>query len=92
MEDEKQDNITFNELINLYREEQLKTVKISTYRRNYFACNTLMGILGTDTLVSKLNAGYIRKQMLATGKEPGTLNEHLTRLKALLRWDSGTTM
>lgn len=86
LEDEKQDNITFNELINLYREEQLKTVKISTYRRNYFACNTLMGILGTDTLVSKLNAGYIRKQMLATGKEPGTLNEHLTRLKALLRW------
>lgn len=84
--DKQQDNISFSDLVNLYRQEQLKTVKTSTYKRNYFACNTLMDILGPDTLVSKLNAGYIRKRMLATGKEPGTLNEHLTRLKALLRW------
>ena len=80
------DDISLSDLVELYRQEQLKTVKMSTYKRNYFACNTLMDILGHDTIVSKLNAGYIRKQMLATGKEPGTLNEHLTRLKALLRW------
>ena len=62
------------------------TVKKSTYRRNYFACNSLMEILGEDTLLSKLSAGYIRSRLLATGKEPVTLNEYLVRLKALLRW------
>ena len=84
--DKRQDNISFSDLVDLYRQEQLKTVKTSTYKRHYFACNTLMDILGPDILVSNLNSGYIRKKMLATGKEPGTLNEHLTRLKALLRW------
>ena len=45
-----------------------------------------MNILGADTLVSKINAGYIRKSILATGKEHSTLNEHLVRLKSLFRW------
>ena len=79
-------DIKLEELVEAYRAEQEKTVKKSTYKRNYFACNTLMGILGEDTLLSKLSAGYIRSRFLATGKEPGTLNELLVRLKALLRW------
>ena len=54
------EDITLRELIEKYRNEQKKTVKASTYRRNYFACQTLMNILGADTLVSKINAGYIR--------------------------------
>ena len=82
----KKSNITLSALVDLYREEQERTVKKSTYTRNYFACETLKKILGPDVLVQQLNAGYIRKNLLATGKEPGTLNEHLTRLKALLRW------
>lgn len=80
------DKTTLSDLVEKYREEQKKTVKQSTYRRNYFACQTLMNILGADTLVSKINAGYIRKSLLATGKEHSTLNEHLVRLKSLLRW------
>ena len=28
----------------------------------------------------------IRQTLLASGKEPGTLNEHLTRIKSLIRW------
>lgn len=79
-------HITLAELIEKYRAEQKSTVKASTYSRNYFACETLKRILGPDVQVDKLNAGYIRQMMLSTGKEPGTLNEHLTRLKALLRW------
>lgn len=43
-------------------------------------------ILGPSTIVSKLNAGYIRERFLATGRTPGTLNEWMVRLKALLRW------
>lgn len=78
--------VTLGKLVEAYRQDQQRTVKQSTYRRNYFACKTLMKILGEDTLVERLNAQYIRQALLSTGKEPGTLNEHLTRLKSLLRW------
>lgn len=73
-------------LVDAYREDQRATVKQSTYKRNYFACNTLMEILGTDTLVDRLTANYVRRSFLATHREPGTLNELLTRFRALMRW------
>lgn len=78
--------ITLAELIEKYRDEQRKTVKASTYQRNYFACETIKKLLGADTRMDAINAGYIRQALLASGKEPGTLNEHLTRIKSLIRW------
>lgn len=77
---------TLSVLVQKYREDQMKTVKVSTYKRNYHACNTLMGILGENTIVERMTAKYIHDKFLETGKDPGTLNEHLTRLKALIRW------
>lgn len=82
---EKKD-VRLDELVEAYREDQELTVKKSTFGRNYFACNTIMGILGESTLVSRLTAKYVREKMLATGKGAGTLNEHLARFKALMRW------
>lgn len=78
--------ITLAEVIELYREEQEKTVKASTWKRNYYTCETIKKLLGPDTLLSSLTANYIRSNYLASGKSPGTLNESLIRLKALLRW------
>ena len=80
------EKITLGELVEKYREEQQKTIKASTYARNYSACKSIMGILGTDTIVSHMSAGYVRESLLATEKEPVTLNEFLTRFKALIRW------
>lgn len=82
----KPENITLSKLIEKYREEQKKTIKASTYARNYSACNSIMDILGPDTIISRLNAGYIRESFIGTGKESVTLNEFLTRFKALMRW------
>lgn len=79
-------NITFKELIDKYRVYQKQAVKPSTYTRNYHAANTLMDMIGKDTLLSSLSASYIIDCFLATNKEPGTLNEHLTRFKAIIRW------
>jgi len=79
-------DITLKELAELYNTEQLRTVKQSTYHRNCGACKSIAKILGPSTIVSKLNAGYIRERFLATGRAPGTLNEWMVRLKALLRW------
>lgn len=78
--------ITLKKLVKEYREDQKLTVKKSTYTRNYHSCKTLMEILGEETLVNRLSANYIRSSLLSTGKEPGTLNEYLTRFKALIRW------
>lgn len=78
--------LTLYDLVEEYRAYQKNAVKDSTYHRNYFACERAKEFLGADTLVSRINAGYIRKKLLATGKEPGTLNEYLKRIKALLRW------
>lgn len=80
------DKLTLGELVEKYREEQKRTVKMSTYARNYSACNSILNILGTDSMVGMLNAGYVRECFLATGKGPTTLNEFLTRFKALIRW------
>ena len=78
--------MTLSDLVDLYREDQKCTVKPSTCSRNIFATKRLMDILGEDTLVTKLNAGYVRKKFNETGEGNGTLNERLTRLKALIRW------
>ena len=78
--------LTIADVVELYREDQKKVVKASTWKRNYFACETIKKILGADTLLSGLTAGYIRKAYLASGSPPGTMNENIIRLKALLRW------
>lgn len=83
---EESKGITLEKLVESYRKDQKRTVKSSTYRRNYHACNTLLDLLGKDSLVDRLTAGYIRERFLASKKESGTLNEHLKRLKALIRW------
>lgn len=78
--------ITFSDLVERYRKYQSETVKASTFKRNYWQAETLKKIIGDDTLVNKINAGFITDRMMETGKEGGTLNEHMTRLKAILRW------
>lgn len=77
---------SLRELIEAYRADQKQTVKQSTYTRNYFACNTLMDMLGEEVLIDRLTARYIRDKFLASGKKESTLNEHLVRFRALIRW------
>lgn len=80
------DKLTLAELVEQYREEQRKTVKLTTYSRNYRVCESLKSTLGCDIIVSKLNAGYIRNAFISSGKPGVTLNEWMIRLKALLKW------
>ena len=82
----KPQEYTLNLLIEDYRAYQKKAVRDSTYKRNYFACEAIKSMLGEEILVDRINARHIRNSLLLTGKEPGTLNEYLKRIKALLRW------
>lgn len=43
-------------------------------------------MLGPDVLVSRMDARYCRNKFLSSGKPNGTLNEHLKRFKAFIRW------
>lgn len=80
------ENITFGTLVERYREYQKLSVKKSTFERNYFACKTLMELIGNDTIVDRLQVSYINKKLLESGKDVGTLNEYLRRFRALIRW------
>ena len=82
----KKGDLRLSELVELYRTDQKATVTQSTYQRNYFAMDSLMRILGRDILVDKITAGYIREKLAAEDEKPGTTNERITRLKALMRW------
>lgn len=82
----KKEDLRLSELIKLYRIDQKATVSPSTYKRNYFAMESLMSILGTDILVERMTAGYVREKFAEEKEKPGTTNERITRLKALLRW------
>ncbi|MCI9270409.1 MAG: hypothetical protein HFH11_04555 [Dorea sp.] len=82
----KKEDLRFSELVELYRKDQLATVSKSTYQRNYFATKSLIQILGADTLVDRLTAGYVREQLAMQNEKAGTTNERITRLKVLIRW------
>ncbi|MGN0466211.1 MAG: tyrosine-type recombinase/integrase [Lachnospiraceae bacterium] len=82
----KPKEVTLRVLIEEYRKDQIATVKKSTYKRNFHECNAFLKIFDENLLVDNLTASWIRRSFLKTGKSAGTLNEHLTRLKALLRW------
>ena len=82
----KQDNLTLQELVNLYREYQKSAVSASTYQRNFFATQSILKLLGPSTLVDQLSAGYVKTQFIKNHDTPGTINERITRFKALIRW------
>lgn len=78
--------MTFGELVSAYLDYQKSVVKLSTYARNETVAKTLKRVLGENTLLSALSAGYIRKQFTLQNRAVSTLNEWDTRLKAILRW------
>lgn len=78
--------ITLAELVEVYLQDQKRTVKQSTYRYSCSFGKTMMEILGSDTLVERISAPYIRQSFLETGKGATTLNEYIAFIKRLLRW------
>ena len=82
----KQDDITIAELVDLYRAYQKGAVVQSTYTRNYHAMNKIKKILGPDTLVCNLTAGYVKAMLVKDNDSPTTVNETIARFKAFIRW------
>ena len=78
--------VRLSDLVEDYLKYQEKAVKQSTYERNKGFCKTIEKLLGKDLLVNNLTAKYVKTRLLSTGKGAGTLNEIITRFRALVRW------
>ena len=82
----KKKDYTLKDLSVFYSKHQSAELKKSTCVRNEFAVNSVLRMLGEDTLYKSLTAPYIRQKLLDSGKEADTLNELLKRFKAMIRW------
>ena len=80
----KRTDITLKALCEAYTKAQKETVKAQTAYYNERKLRTVQKLLGEDTLISALNAPYVRRKLSA--ERPETYNERLTRFKALMRW------
>jgi integrase len=79
-------NTTLSQLKDKYLAYQKKTVKLSTWERNSRTLEVLTDLIGPAAIVDKLTAQYVKDALLTRTEQPGTLNEYITRLKAMLRW------
>ncbi len=77
--------VTLRALCNKYQ-TQYTTIRESTQRRNGFFADSACRLLGDDTLVDNLTAGYIKEKIAESGMSIGSTNEFLTRFKAFIRW------
>lgn len=73
------------DLIDLYLSAQSAILKPSTYRRNESKCNTFLKIFGNID-VNMLTAGIVKANLMKYNPKPGSVNENITRFKAMLRW------
>lgn len=78
--------MTFRKLTEQYLFDQKTIVKGTTLKSLTSKCNILNKIIGGETLVSQLNAGYVKRCFSVTGKSPSTLNNYLASYKTMIRW------
>lgn len=78
--------LTLGELVERYRLYQEKVIKASSVQRNYFSTKAISNILGSDTIVNRLNASYVIERLLNSKKSPTTLNGYLKRFRAMMNW------
>lgn len=81
-------SLTVGELIQTFNESRKKdpAVKESTAKASECASKAVERLLGENTLVSALSAGYIKKQLINANEEPVRMNGRLKTIKTILNW------
>ena len=80
------EKITLAAARDAYTAFQERTLKQSTAGRCKARIGVLTRLLGEDTRLESLTAGYVNKKFLESGRKKSTLNEDLIRFKAWIRW------
>lgn len=78
--------LTFKELTEQYLTEQETVVKGTSLKEFTSMCKILREIIGEETLVTQLNAKYVKKCFAVVDKPATTLNNYLKRFKTIIRW------
>lgn len=76
-------DISLQNLFADYINDQKRTLKASTYMRNYYVIRPLIEAIGPDALCRRLSAAVLIR---ALPESPTTFNQKLTRFKAMMRW------
>lgn len=76
-------DITLKSLQARYIDYQKAHVKPQTAQSDFFRLNTIVRLLGEDTIADRLNASYVSDKLNA---EPVTYNERIRRFKAWIKW------
>ena len=74
-----------SDLINLYDDEHIRSVRESTYKRDMSSLRTMLSVTD-DIFIDQMTAGYIRRKLVESGKENSTMNELIKRFKTFLMW------
>ena len=80
------DSITLKELTDKYLEWQKREIKPTSIVSTEFYMNSIRNILGDDTIVSRLSAGYVSDQIIKKSSTPYMTNRNVLYFKALINW------
>lgn len=78
--------ITLKNLADKYLEHQRQNIKPSSFSSTEFHINHILDIIGKDTIVSRLTAGYVSDLLAKKSKTPYMTNRNIIYFKALIRW------
>ena len=81
----RQKRLHLSDLIEIYDDEHVRSVRESTYKRDMSSLRTILSITD-DIFIDQMTAGYIRRKLVASGKENSTMNELIKRFKTFLMW------
>lgn len=78
---------TLSQLQKEYLKTQALTFKQSTVKRNKIITSSVLDLLNPDAIVNNLTAQYVNSRLLDSGKPVSTVNNYITRFKAMLNWE-----
>ncbi len=78
--------LTVEQACEKYLTYQKVSVKASSYSSYVTRCKAVNRILGKDTLLDRLTAGFIKERLNSTGEAAITRNEYITSIRLVLNW------
>ena len=79
-------DITLKELSKKYLTSQKREVKPSSYLSTEHHIGYILDILGEDTIVSRLTAGYVSERITSKSNTPCMTNRNILYFKAMINW------
>lgn len=85
---ESSTELTFGELVRLFNSSRKADpdIRASTQKQAMMKLRPVERLIGTETPIKELSAGFIKRSLLKSGENAVRLNGYLKILKVILRW------